>query len=86
MSNFSECPTCKGMGDLLDNMLEGTKRVQDRYDELIRELILAIDELVDEDGNSHIDRLNKALYNIKEWLGWYDGRNETLLEWSERKS
>ena len=73
------------MGELLDNMLAGTKRVQETYDELIRELLFAIDELVDEDGNSHIDRLDEALHNIKNWLGWYDGRNDALLDWDARK-
>ena len=86
MSDFLDCPTCKEMGNLLDNMLEGTKRVQDRYDELIRKLIFAIEEVVDENGNTHVDRLDDALHEIKDWLGYFDGRNDVLHKWSERKS
>ena len=86
MSDFLECPTCKEMANFVDHVMAGTHNVRDRYDELVRQLIFAIDELVDEDGNTHTDRLDDALHEIKNWLGYFDGRNDALCNWSERKS
>lgn len=82
MSDYVECPTCKEFGDLADHMLEATKRVQEKYDELIRELLYALDEYGDENSTRDLDQ---AIHNMKNWLGWYDERDMALLEWSARK-
>jgi hypothetical protein len=85
MTTNETCDLCDRLIDDVTRMMAGQQRVKERYDELIRELLFAIDELVDEEGNANIERLDAALSAIKSWLGWTDGRDETLIEWAQRK-
>ena len=84
----NSCQQCQHLTQLMetsDRLMAQFYNTKDRYDELIRDLIFAIDELVDEDGNSHIDRLDDALHAMKTWLGYTDGRNDVLYDWALRK-